>query len=70
MAGRVIEVKDIAKTLDEKKTRLQRLVKARSKASCSKIVSSETDVHRETEIEELEEQVRQMEKQLKETQQN
>ena len=56
--------------MQEKKTRLQRLIKARSKASCSKIVSSETDVHRETEIEELEEQVRQLEKQLKETQQN
>ena len=69
MAGRVVEVKDVAKTLEEKKTRLQRLIKARSKASCSKIVSSETDVHRETEIEDLEEQVRQLERQLKETQQ-
>jgi hypothetical protein len=50
--------------LAEKKRKLQELIRARSKATCSSVVSSEIDVRRETEIEELEEEIQELEKKL------
>jgi len=51
--------------LTEKKRKLQELIRARSKATCSSVVSSEIDVRRETEIEELEEEIQELEKKIK-----
>jgi polyhydroxyalkanoate synthesis regulator phasin len=51
--------------LAEKKRKLQELIRARSKATCSTVVSTEIDVRRETEIEDLEEQIEELEKQVK-----
>lgn len=51
--------------LAEKKRKLQELIRARSKATCSSVVSTEIDVRRETEIEELEEQIQELEKTIK-----
>jgi polyhydroxyalkanoate synthesis regulator phasin len=51
--------------LAEKKRKLQELIRARSKATCSSLVSTEIDVRRETEIEELEEQIQELEKKIK-----
>jgi polyhydroxyalkanoate synthesis regulator phasin len=51
--------------LTEKKRKLQELIRARSKANCSSVVSSEIDVRRETEIEELEEEIQELEKKIK-----
>ena len=51
--------------LAEKKKKLQELIRARSKANCSSVVSSEIDVRRETEIEELEEEIQELEKKIK-----
>jgi HAMP domain-containing protein len=48
--------------LAEKKRKLQELLRARSKATCAGVLSSEIDVRRETEIEELEEEIRRLEK--------
>jgi polyhydroxyalkanoate synthesis regulator phasin len=53
--------------LAEKKRKLQELIRARSKATCSSVVSSEIDVRRETEIEELEEEIQELEKKLSAT---
>ncbi len=46
----------------EKKRKLQELLRSRSKATCAGILSSEIDVRRETQIEELEEEIRRLEK--------
>jgi polyhydroxyalkanoate synthesis regulator phasin len=51
--------------LAEKKRVLQELIRARSKATCSSVISTEIDVRRETEIEELEEQIQALEKKIK-----
>jgi polyhydroxyalkanoate synthesis regulator phasin len=51
--------------LSEMKRKLQELIRARSKATCSSVVSTEIDVRRETEIEDLEEQIQQLEKKFK-----
>jgi polyhydroxyalkanoate synthesis regulator phasin len=51
--------------LAEKKRILSELIRARSKATCSSVVSTEIDVRRETEIEELEEQIKELEKKIK-----
>ena len=51
--------------LAEMKRRLQELVRSRSKAACAGILSSEIDVRRETQIEELEEEIRRLEKKAK-----
>jgi polyhydroxyalkanoate synthesis regulator phasin len=51
--------------LAEKKRKLQELIRARSKATCSSVVSSEIDVRRETEIEELEEEIQELERKTK-----
>ena len=50
--------------LKEKTTRLQELVNSRPKAYCSEINSSAEDVRRETEIDELEEEINRIEKEL------
>ena len=49
----------------EMKRKLQELIRARSKATCSTVVSTEIDVRRETEIEDLEEQIQELEKKIK-----
>lgn len=49
----------------EMKRKLQELIRARSKATCSSVVSTEIDVRRETEIEDLEEQIQELEKKNK-----
>jgi hypothetical protein len=51
--------------LAEMRRKLQELIRARSKATCSSVVSTEIDVRRETEIEELEEQIQELEKKIK-----
>ena len=51
--------------LAEMKRKLQELIRARSKATCSSVVSTEIDVRRETEIEELEEQIQELEQKTK-----
>jgi hypothetical protein len=48
--------------LAEKKRRLEELVRSRSRATCAGVFSSEIDVRRETQIEELEEEIRRLEK--------
>ena len=48
--------------LAEKKRRLQELQRSRSKATCAGVLSSEIDVRRETEIEDLEEEIGRLEK--------
>jgi hypothetical protein len=40
-------------------------VRSRSKATCAGVLSSEIDVRRETQIEELEEEIRRLEKKAK-----
>ena len=57
-------MKDLEKELKEKKEKLLELVKSRSKASCSSVVSSNIDVRRETEIEDLEDEIESLQKQL------
>jgi len=46
----------------EKRRRLQELLRSRSKATCAGVLSSEIDVRREKQIEELEEEIRRLEK--------
>jgi len=46
----------------EIRRKLEELRRARSKATCAGILSSEIDVRRETQIEELEEELRRLEK--------
>lgn len=55
----------IEEELKEKKRKLQELRAARSGATCAGVVSSEIDVRRETEIEELEENISLLEGKLK-----
>lgn len=45
-------------TLAEMKRKLRELIRSRSQATCSSVVSTEADVRREMQIEELEEQIR------------
>jgi HAMP domain-containing protein len=54
----------IEEELKEKKRRLRELLDSRSGATCAGVYSSEIDVRRETEIEELEEDIRRLEGQL------
>jgi len=49
----------------EKKRRLAELLRSRSGATCAGVLSSEIDVRRELEIEELEEEIRRLEKAAK-----
>ncbi len=54
---------DLKADLEDKRRQLQELVNSRSGANCSSIHSSGTDVHREMQIEELEEEIERMQKQ-------
>lgn len=56
---------NLKEELAGKKRKLRELVRARSQATCSSVVSSAIDVRRETEIEELEEEIQELEKRLK-----
>jgi len=58
------EIMDVKNLLKEKKNKLNELLKARSKANCSSTYSSQSDVKRETEIEELEEEIRKLEEKI------
>jgi hypothetical protein len=51
--------------LVEMKRKLRELIRSRSQASCSRVVSTEIDVRREMQIEELEEQIRTVEHKTK-----
>jgi len=55
-------MKQVSEELKEKKRRLQELIRSRSKANCAGTFSNEIDVRRESEIEELEEQIKRLEK--------
>ncbi len=55
---------DLKARLEEKALRPKDLVDSRSKAYCSSIISSEEDVKRETEIDDLEEEIKRIEKLL------
>jgi polyhydroxyalkanoate synthesis regulator phasin len=54
-------MEDIQTELKKKKERLAELIKSRSKATCSSTYSSKADVDRETEIEELEDEIKALE---------
>jgi len=58
-------MKGLREELEAKKAHLDRLIKARSQAYCSTVFSNEADVQRETRIEELEEEIGRLEKELK-----
>jgi predicted RNase H-like nuclease (RuvC/YqgF family) len=55
---------DIRKQLEEKRAKLEELKASKPKANCSTQFSSEADVRRETEIEDLEEEIRRLESHL------
>ncbi|MBN2533139.1 MAG: hypothetical protein JXB88_09610 [Spirochaetales bacterium] len=54
-------MEDLNAELKKKKERLAELIKSRSKTTCSLTYSSKADVDRETEIEELEEEIEALE---------
>ena len=54
-----------AEGIEELKRRLAELRRSRSGATCAGVLSSEIDVRRETEIEELEEEISRLEKAAK-----
>ena len=53
--------------LKQKRAKLQELIKSRSKAYCSTVQSTKDDVIRETEIEDLEDEIRALEEKMKKT---
>ena len=55
----------ITTELEQKKVKLNELIKSRSKANCSAFYSSEADVRRESEIEDLEDEIRELEYEAK-----
>lgn len=55
---------DTKMELSEARVRLAALVEARSKANCSSHHSSEADMRREAEIEDVEERIAELEKEL------
>lgn len=57
-------MKNLEAELKEKQTQLEELIKARSNATCSSTYSSKSEVERETQIEELEEEIKALESQL------
>jgi hypothetical protein len=57
-------MEDLKKELEKKVLRLQELVKARSKAYCTAVNSSADEVKRETEIDELEQEIKKLEAKL------
>lgn len=56
---------DLKQELKEKKRMLKELTAARTKATCASVVSSEMDVRRELEVEDLEGEIQKLEKKLK-----
>ena len=60
-----VRMKELKEKLEEKKARLDKLIKSRSTAYCSTVLSNEADVQRETEIEELEDEILRLEKELR-----
>lgn len=54
-------MEDKAALLAEKKRQLEELRNSRSKSNCAGTYSSSIDVRRETEIEDLEEEIRELE---------
>ncbi len=61
MSQKIDELKD---ELEEKVKRLDELIKQRSKAYCATVQSSGDDVKRETEIDELEEDIKHLENEI------
>lgn len=59
-------MEDLQAVLEEKKVRLQKLIKSRPKGYCSTVLSSEKDVQRESEIEDLEDEISSLEKKVRE----
>lgn len=57
-------MKTLELELKEKESRLAELMQARSRANCSSTYSSKAEVERETEIEELEEEIEALKKQI------
>jgi polyhydroxyalkanoate synthesis regulator phasin len=62
---RRIIMDDLRTELKKKRKRLEDLIEARSKAYCSTINSSEEDVIRETEIEDLEDEIHALQERIK-----
>ncbi len=58
-------MRDGKSELEQKKAQLQELIRSRPKANCSSKYSSEIDVRRESEIEDLEEEIQTLESPLK-----
>ncbi len=58
-------MRDAMSELEQKKAQLQELIRSRPKANCSSKYSSEIDVRRESEIEELEEEIQTLESPMK-----
>lgn len=56
---------NVKNELAEMKRKLRELIRARSKCVCSSVISTEIHVRRETEIEELEEQIQELERKIK-----
>lgn len=56
---------DLRADLMKKRVKLEELIKSRSKAYCSTVQSSKDDVIRETEIEDLEDEIRELKEKLK-----
>lgn len=56
---------DLRADLMKKRVKLEKLIKSRSKAYCSIVQSSKDDVIRETEIEDLEDEMRELKEKLK-----
>ena len=58
-------MRDVKSELEKKKAQLEELIRSRPKANCSSKYSSEIDVRRESEIEDLEEEIQTLESPLK-----
>ena len=59
---------DVRTELKKKRDKLDELMKSRSKAYCSTVQSSKEDVIRETEIEDLEDEIHALQEQIKKQQ--
>ena len=58
-------MREVKSELEKKKAQLEELIRSRPKANCSSKYSSEIDVRRESEIEDLEEEIQTLESPLK-----
>jgi len=56
---------DMQEKLNSRKKELQELIRSRSKATCSDVVSTEIDVRREMRIEELEDEIKELQAKLR-----